>query len=102
MINQVPKPKKVVDEDLLAYVSGMICLVNKCYRTNCDPAHLIKRSKHRLDVPGNVIPLCRIHHQIQENMDNDKFFEQYNISEQDLEEVKLFLERYIKERGKTG
>ncbi len=63
---QYPKPKRVVDPELIARVKA----VGICYlvgRGECwgplDPHHVISRGAGGGDTEDNVILLCRNHHQ---------------------------------------
>jgi len=91
LFNPCPKRKRVINKNLLKYVRGCMCIVPGCFVKHCDPAHIIKRSAWRLDIPGNVIPLCRKHHNEQEHIGDLAFFNKYNITNTILNNFKHYL-----------
>jgi len=55
-----PKPKRVVDRNLLDSFHTRNCIA--CGRRGCDPAHVLTRGAGNSDDETNVIALCRKHH----------------------------------------
>lgn len=56
----LPKPKRIVDQDVLETVRGLPCCV--CGRMGVDPSHIRTRGSGGPDTPWNVVPHCRLHH----------------------------------------
>ena len=54
------KQNRVVNRSLLDSFHEKKCLV--CGVPSCDPAHVKSRGARGDDVPENVMPLCRVHH----------------------------------------
>jgi hypothetical protein len=75
-MNPHPKQKVEFDEKFLAHVRSLPCAV--CLpgeqRTPTDPAHNRKRQANG-DIGGQVMRLCRSHHQIQHSVGVKRFME---------------------------
>lgn len=71
----IPKPKRIVDEELLERVRNQICLI--CGTWPCDPTHVRSRGAGGHDVDFNVAPLCRFHHIHQHRFGVFQFLKKY-------------------------
>lgn len=57
----IEKPARKRNKALLAAVRREPCQVNRCTR-QAQPAHIKSRGAGGDDTPGNLVPLCDIHH----------------------------------------
>ena len=54
------KPRRVVDEDFLAFVRSRRCCVTRCTAADTDPHHLKSRGSGGSD--HTAVSMCRQHH----------------------------------------
>lgn len=68
------KPRRVKDRKALEEARASGCII--C-RKAADAAHVRSRGAGGDDVPGNLLPLCRTHHQAQHALGWFRFVEKY-------------------------
>jgi len=82
----ISKPKRTVNKDLLKNITKLPCLICK-KNPPSDPHHMTTRGAGGGDTIGNVIPLCRPHHQEFHSLGRKRFMYKYDAIQKWAEEM---------------